>query len=109
MKKTRTVFLLLLLWAAPAAVRAQFNYETNAGTITIAAYTGAGGAVIIPTNIAGLPVTSIGDFAFIDTGVTSVPIPPGVTSIGMDAFDACASLATVAIPGSVTNLGEEAF
>ena len=56
--------LLLLLLTLPAVVQAQFNYTTNNGTITITGYTGPGGAVAIPDTINGLPVTSIGDYAF---------------------------------------------
>ena len=79
---------LLLLLTLPAAVQAQFTYTTNNGTITITGYTGPGGAVTIPSTINGLPVTSIGDWAFGDcTSLTSVTIPNSVTSIGTDAFD----------------------
>jgi hypothetical protein len=57
---------LVLLLTLPVAVQAQFTYTTNAdgASITITGYTGAGGAVIIPTNINNLPVTSIGWAAF---------------------------------------------
>ncbi len=34
---------LLLLWAVPGAVQAQFTYRTNNGTIAITGYTGPGG------------------------------------------------------------------
>ena len=55
---------LLLLLALPAAVQAQFTYTNNNGAITITGYTGPGGDVTIPDTISGLPVTSIGDYAF---------------------------------------------
>ena len=83
---TRLLPLLLLL-ALPAVVQAQFTYTTNNGTITITGYTGSGGAVTIPSTINGLPVTSIGDYAFYNcTSLTSVTIPNSVTSIGDEAF-----------------------
>ena len=67
-----------------------FNYTTNNGTITITGYTGPGGAVTIPDTINGLPVTSIGDYAFCNcTSLTSVTIPNSVTSIGDEAFSYC--------------------
>jgi len=47
MKKTRAIFLVLLLLAAPAAVQAQFTYTTNGAVITLASYTGTGGTVVI--------------------------------------------------------------
>jgi hypothetical protein len=119
--------------AVPTTAQAQFNYETIAGGITITAYTGFGGAVVIPSFINGMFVTSIGEAAFNActnltnvtipgsvisigesafadcTGLTTVMIPPGVTSIGSNAFMYCANLTIVGIPGSVTNIGAEAF
>ena len=56
--------LLLVLLMLPAVVQAQFDYTTQNGTITITGYTGPGGAVAIPATINGLPVTSIGGYAF---------------------------------------------
>ena len=55
---------LLFLLMVPAVVQAQFNYVINNGAITITGYTGSGGAVTIPDTINGLPVTSIGYYAF---------------------------------------------
>jgi hypothetical protein len=100
-------FMLLLL---PATVKAQFNYTTNNGAITITKYTGSGGAVNIPSIINDLPVTRIGSYAFQNCGsLNSVTIPVSVTSIGSYAFDYCTSLTNVTIPSSVTSLGELAF
>ena len=50
----------------PTAVQAQFTYVTNNGTITITGGSGGcpSGALTIPDTINGLPVTSIGDWAF---------------------------------------------
>ena len=53
-----------LLCFAPAVAQAQFDYVTNNGTITITKYTGPAGDVAIPSPINGLPVTSIGNWAF---------------------------------------------
>jgi hypothetical protein len=101
---------LLLMLALPAVVRAQFDYAVTNGTITITAYTGSGGAVTIPSVVAGLPVTSVGDGAFFSlNNLTSVTIPNGVTNIGDMAFAYCPSLAGVTIPASVTSIGNEAF
>jgi hypothetical protein len=82
--------LLWLLLTLPAVVQAQFNYTTDNGAITITGYTGPGGAVTIPATINGLPVTGIGDYAFIyNTSLTSITIPDSVTSIGVQAFYYC--------------------
>ena len=81
----------------------------NNGTITITGYTGSGGAVTIPSTTFGLPVTSIGTWAFAHTSLTSVTIPDSVTSIGDGVFDLCTSLTNVTIPNNVTNIGKWAF
>jgi len=102
---------ILLLLGAPAEVQAQFKYSVNSdNTITITGYTGPPWAIAIPTNINGLTVTGIGQYAFDgNASLTSVTIPDGVTSIGNGAFYECASLTSVTIPCSVTNIGYEAL
>ncbi len=54
-------------------------------------------------------VTSIGNGAFQNSGITSVTIPNSVTSIGGDAFAFCSNLASATIPNSVTSIGGGAF
>ena len=111
MKRTLPALLLFLLLAAPAAVHAQFTYTVNPGgtSVTITGYTGDGGAVIIPSSMNGLAVTSIGMIAFDGlTSLTSIAIPNSVTSIGEAAFGQT-GLTNVTIPGSVTSLGAAAF
>jgi hypothetical protein len=102
-------FLVVVL-LLNAGVQAQdFSYTITSGTITITGYTGPGGAVIIPSTIGSLPVTSIGERAFgWSTILTSVTIPNGISSIEGEAFINC-SLTTVTIGSSVTNIGEQAF
>jgi hypothetical protein len=105
----QTCLLAALLLVLPAVVQAQFNYTTTNGTITITGYTGSRGDVIIPNTINGLPVTSIGDWAFNGTSLASITIPDSVTSIGNSVFFYCTGLAHVTIGNSVTNIGGDAF
>jgi hypothetical protein len=109
-----------LLLALPAVVQAQFTFTTNPdGSLNIQQYTGYGGAVVIPATTDGLPVTTIGEYAFYDNGangnafygwvLTSVTIGTNVTSIGDYAFEDCFSLTSVTIPNSVTSIGDGAF
>src|SRR5215468_163712 len=109
MKRQSLLIFGWLLLATPIAVQAQFYYTTNNGTITITLYIDSGGAVSIPSQIHGLPVTAIGGNAFIDHTITSVTIPNSVTSIGGYAFYGCFNLASVTIPNSVTSIGDWAF
>lgn len=103
--------IILCFLSVPATAQAgDYTYTTANGQITITAYTGAGGAVIIPPTIDGLPVTSIGASAFNCLyNVTSVEIPSGVISIGQSAFAACGNLTSVTLPFTVTAIGENAF
>ena len=66
--------------------------------------------IVIPSEYKGLPVTSIGDYAFSEcTSLTSIVIPDSVTSIGVQAFSSCTSLTSIDIPDSVTSIGSFAF
>ena len=102
---------ILLLFCLSNAVQAQFKWQTNTDrTITLARYTGASAVVNIPSTVSDLPVTVIGDNAFVENGkLTSVTIPDSVTSIGSSAFHGCSRLTSVTIPDGVVTLGEYVF
>jgi hypothetical protein len=82
----------------------------------------------------GSRLETIGDYAFYETGITSITIPAGVTSIGdfafgfcesletvtfaegsrletigVGAFEGCTSLTNITIPVGVTSIGNGAF
>ena len=55
-------------------------------------------------------VTSIGGAAFYNCcGLTNITIPDSVTSIGGSAFSGCSGLTSITIPDSVTSIGSVAF
>ncbi len=61
-------------------------------------------SVIFPKGI-----VSIGNNAFMNTGLTSVSIPATVTSFGAGIFRGCAGLRSVALPEGITNIGSGMF
>ena len=74
-------------------------FEDIGGSYSVTGYEGTGGEVVIPETHNGLPVTSIGDYAFEDcASLTSITIPDSVTSIGGRVFYGCKSLESMTIP-----------
>jgi hypothetical protein len=106
--------LCCMLSAASSATFENLTYTDNGTSITITGYVNPPtGALVIPSNIIGKPVTSIGDNAFTNGNdyqgwVTSISIPEGVTTIGAGAFYQC-SITRVTIPSSVTTINGYAF
>jgi hypothetical protein len=87
----------------------QYTYMTTNGTITITGYIGSDSDVIIPDTLSGLPVTSIGGWAFSYCGLTSVTIPNSVTSIENYAFRDCTNLTGVYFQGNAPTMGLDVF
>lgn len=54
-------------------------------------------------------ITSIGENAFLGSGIESIVIPESVTEIGESAFEKCLSLKSVTLPSSVTTINDRAF
>ena len=66
--------------------------------------------IVIPAEIDGVKITSIGDYVFSRcSGLTSITIPDSVTSIGGYAFQGCGGLKSITIGNSVTSIGYDAF
>ena len=89
-----------------------YTYEVGSdGMVTITDCDGsAQGAITIPSQIDGKPVTSIGNYAFSSCySLTSITIPNSVTSIGSYAFWFCSNLTSITIPNSVTSIDNSAF
>lgn len=69
-----------------------------------------GTEIIIPSMYNGLPVTEIGDYAFISCSkLTQITLSNGITTVENYAFYNCRSLTSINIPASVTKIGINAF
>ena len=80
------------------------------GTVKITKYCGNDTSFVIPAEIDGKPVTSIGYRAFADsTLLTSITIPDSVKYIGSGAFAGCTSLTDIVLPDSLLTIDSEAF
>jgi len=102
-----------LIMASPALTYAgDYAYSVNGDgiTCTIREYTGSGGPVSIPYKLDGYFVTRIDDFSFNgkDT-VTSVAIPQTVSTIGNGAFASCVNVTGFYFQGDAPLLGGGAF
>lgn len=108
---TFSMLAMFMPCIASAETYGDFEYERNGSGVTITAYNNNNSDIEIPAEIEGLPVTSIGNFAFRwgNNGVTNLIIPDSVTSIGNETFNGCDDLKTVNIPDSITSIGKMAF
>ena len=88
----------------------EWAYAGDDGVATITGVRPAWGEVVIPSVINGIPVKSIGSWAFEGcSGLTSVTIPEGVMRIEDGTFAACSGLTSVTIPSSVAKICYVAF
>lgn len=98
----------------------QYNEETDTYETVVAdryarivGYTGAGGNIVIPSELDGIPVRRIGDNAFADnTDITGITIPDSLNNIYYRAFKGCANLSSIVFPAHQEDwlyINEEAF
>lgn len=108
MKKVLSVLLIATMLAALFAVvplaadaATSGNYQYKAlsdGTVEITKYTGKESTLVIPSELGGSAVSSIGETAFSDcTSLVTVTIPNTVRKIGTESFGYCYALETVVI------------
>lgn len=87
-----------------------FTYVNNGSSIEITDCAYDVKSVSVPAEIGGVPVTSIGDYAFSSCyDMVSIKLPNSITTIGDHAFFCCFDLTSFTMPDSVTKVGEAAF
>ncbi|HCT65473.1 MAG TPA: hypothetical protein DIC60_09465 [Lachnospiraceae bacterium] len=73
-------------------------------------YTGSDENVVIPSEIDGMAITTIGEYAFENNPfIKSVKIPNSIKTIGHGAFSGCINIKSIVIPDSVTSIERYAF
>ena len=110
--KLMVIMFIIIIFSSGIALAESYNgltYRVNYNEVTITSLYQPINTVVIPDKIDGFPVTSIGDFAFANSSITSVMIPDSVKSIGTEAFSGCTRLTSVTIPDKVQVIGAEAF
>lgn len=97
-------------FSASAETLDGLTYTITDGEVTITDCDASLTSIVIPDEIEGLPVTSIGDYAFMNCSkFTSVKIPDTVTSIGSFGFAYCSNLTSITLPKSLTTMGGNTF
>ncbi|MBO5163874.1 MAG: leucine-rich repeat protein [Ruminococcus sp.] len=88
----------------------QLTYEKFIGSIVISDCDESATSVVIPAEIDGLPVISIGSRAFLNCeSLTEIVIPDSIKNFGIETFYGCKSLTEINIPNGVTSIGNNTF
>ena len=88
----------------------QYTLSDDGTYYTVGAGTCKDVEVVIPSAYKGIPVTTIGQYAFVNcTWIKKVTLPNSITTITGSAFSGCTSLEYINIPKSVTFVGYWAF
>lgn len=83
--------------------------ESDNPEVTIYSYVGSDTDVTVPSEIKGVPVTTLhGTFSGKET-VKKVTVPEGVRLIEYHAFHGCTALTTVVLPSSLEEMTENTF
>ena len=89
-----------------------FSYESDySGNVTITGYEGSEQDVVIPAEIYGDPVVTVGPSAFESCEtIRTLTVSEGIESIGDVAFGYCSNLESVTLPQeSLISIGNSAF
>ena len=86
-----------------------FSYNSAAETFEVIGFDNSVTNVVVPSTYQGKKVAKIADSAFANSGVNTVIISEGITSIGDGAFGKCSNLTSITIPSTVSSIDLGAF
>lgn len=106
-----TLLICAPVYVARAESEGQYFYRVENASAVITGMDGtAGGEIIIPSSLGGMPVSAVDDWAFENNReITGVTVFEGVVKIGDGAFAGCRNLKSVNLPNTVTLVGWDAF
>ena len=87
----------------------RFEKVSNGSAYEINKYIGEDTVVTIPDRYNGFRITSVGEYAFTDTSITSVSLGKNITEIKNNAFINVTTLTSVELNDSLTSIGSLAF
>ncbi len=101
---------IIFNWEVATPVPEGLESKIVDGKAIIVDYSGSLTEIVIPAEIRGYPVTSIGEAAFYYCkNLTSITLPEGIEEIGDFAFQKCINLENINIPNSVLRIGNSVF
>lgn len=109
---TMTLSLLPIIVQADSEEKTygDLKYVAYDDYVEIVGYIGEPTEIEMPSEIDGLPVTSIGLWAFNACGhLTEITMPDSITNISKGAFWDCTGLTDIIIPDSVISIGDTIF
>lgn len=87
-----------------------FTLDSQSGSYSLTYYGGDAIDVVVPQSYLGLPVVSIGSYAFYNAkNMETVTVPESIATVADNAFSLSRSLKTVKGMTGVTSIGKEAF
>lgn len=101
----------------PTYTDGDWGYELDGSNAIIVSYSGAAGAITIPTTVGGYTVTTIGkggsnEMVFNNSTLTgsTLTIPEGIVTINKSAFQGCNRFTgSLVFPSTLRTIGQDAF
>ncbi len=91
------------------APETDFSYVIEDDEVRLTSYIGKSDYVVVPSEIEGKPVTSMGNNVFYETSVRCVSLPDSVRDMGPHTFGGCTKLVYVKMPKSLETLPMATF